>query len=202
MGPRKSLMITATALLRTAQRVDGRSQITAHACRRLRHGGHRAQQFLLVHPARQRRHLPHRVTVRDDRADAVAAAAAEECDRRRGGDPEVTLFAAGGAEVEGLADMSTTSQVSSSRSAIICRTRMGGPRSDRPIHPSHVVAGLIKPRLPARIPTGQQLRVVAVQHAVELAAHRQLQLAQAPPSAPGHGSPRASVTAGRQRVWT
>ena len=57
--------------------------------------------------------------------------------------------------------------------------RVGGARGDRPVHPAHVVAGLIDPRLPRlRSRAGQQPEVVAVQHAVELAAHRQLQLAQ------------------------
>ena len=79
-----------------------------------------------------------------------------------------------------LADTSTTSQVSSSRSAIICRTcGMRGARGHRPVHPADVVAGLVDPRLP-RLGTGpgNQPEVVAVQHAVELAADRQLERAQ------------------------
>ena len=48
----------------------------------------------------------------------------------------------------GWAERSTTSQVSSSRSATVCRTcGVGGAGGDRPVHPPDVVAGLVRPRL-------------------------------------------------------
>ena len=48
--------------------------------------------------------------------------------------------------------------------------RVGGARGHRPVHPAHVVAGLVDPRLPRlRSRARDQAEVVAVQHAVELA---------------------------------
>ena len=79
-----------------------------------------------------------------------------------------------------LADRSTASQVSSSRSAIgLPHVRHGGAGGDRPVHPAHVVARAVLPRLPrlAARP-GQQAQVVALQQPVQLAGDQQLQPGQ------------------------
>ena len=79
-----------------------------------------------------------------------------------------------------LGDRSITTQVSSSRSATVWRTcGCGGAGGDRPVHPAHVVAGLVGPRL-TRLAAraGHEPEVVALQQPVEPAADGQLQRAQ------------------------
>ena len=187
IGPRKSLMITAMPRrrsgLRKASMATARSPRTpigalgivamvrsmSCSCMRPDSAGTRSHRVAVGRSPRRsgcRRPLLRKV---------IAAAAATA--RSRFSQPVVPKSR--------LADMSTTSQVSSSRSAIdLADVRMGGARGDRPVHPAHVVTGLVEPRLP-RLGSraGQQAEMVTVQHAVELAAHRQLSLRSAAVSA-------------------
>ena len=201
IGPRKSLMITAMP-----RRRSGRRSASMAAARSPRTPGGALgmvamvrSMLLLVHAARQRRDPPHGVAVGDDRADPVAAAAVEVGDRRRGRHRQVALLAAGGAEVEAGRHVDHQPGLQLAVGDHLPHVRVRGARGHRPVHPAHVVAGLVDPRLPrlgAR--AGQQPEVVAVQHAVELAARPSARACAAPPSAPGRGSPRAAATAGRR----
>jgi hypothetical protein len=100
-------------------------------------------------------------------------------DRRRRGHCQVALLTAGGAEVQAGRHVDHQPGLQLAVGDHLTHVRVVGARGDRPVHPAHIVAGLVDPRLPwLRAGAGQQAEVVTVQHPVELAAHCQLQLAQ------------------------
>lgn len=132
-----------------------------------------------MHAARQRGHAPHGVAVGDDGPDPVAATAVQERDRGGRGDRQVTLLTSDGAEVQARRDVDHQPGLQLAVGDHLAHVRMRGPSRDRPVHPAHIVTGLVQPRLAGfRTRPGQQAEVIAVQHAVELAAHGQFELTQ------------------------
>ena len=92
---------------------------------------------------------------------------------------QVALEVVGGAEVEAGRQVDGEPGLQLAVGDGLADVRHRGAGGDRPVHPAHVVAGPVLPRLPrlgAR--PGQQAEVVALQQAVELAGDEQLQLAQ------------------------
>ena len=126
-----------------------------------------------------RRHPGHRRAVGDQRADPVAATAVEVGDRGRGRHRQVALLAAGGAEVQAGRQVDHHPGLQFAVGDHLPDVRVGGARGDRPVHPAHVVAGLVDARLP-RLRAGprDQAEVIAVQDTVELALDGELEGAQ------------------------
>ncbi|PQM47472.1 hypothetical protein C1Y40_02342 [Mycobacterium talmoniae] len=128
---------------------------------------------------RPRRHPDDAFPVGDQRAEPVAAAAVEVGDRGRGRHRQVPFLAAGGAEIQAGRHVDHQPGFQLPVGDLLPHVRVGGAGGDRPVHPAHVVAGLVEPRLAglgAR--PRNQAQVVAVQHPVELASDGQFQGAQ------------------------
>ena len=198
IGPRKSLMITAIP-----RRRSGRRSASMAVARSPRTPVGALGMVAIVRnivcsmlAPGAGRHPGHRHAVGDQRADPVAAAAVEEGDRGRGRHRQVALLATGRAEVQAGRQVDHHPGLQFAVGDHLPDMRVGGACGHRPVHPAHVVAGLVLARLPRlRTGTRDQAEMVAVQDAVELAFDRELEVTSAPPSASGRRSARAASTA-------
>ena len=132
----------------------------------------------------------------DHHPDPVAAPRRQVRDGRQRGDGEVALLAGGRAEVQAGRQVHDHPGLQLPVRHRLPHVRQGRAGGDGPVHPAHVVAGLVDPRLPrlAARP-GHQPEVVALQQPVEPAAHGQLQRPQRrldPPVAQRRRRDRAS----------
>ena len=168
----------ATAF-RPAQRVDGRRQIAAHAGRRLGHGRDGAQHGVHMLSSGARRHASRVGAVGNQRADSVTATDVEVRDGRRSRHREIPLLAHGGTKIQAGRKVDDQPGLQFPVGDHLPDVRVRGARSDRPVHPADVVAGLVHARLPRlRTRPRDESQVIAVQDAVQFAADGQLECTQ------------------------
>ncbi len=169
----------AAAARRAAQLLDHTGQVAPGALGGARGLGDAADQAAGVGEPAPCGHADQRVAGRHQGADPVAAAPGEVGDGGRGGDGQVALLAHGGAEVEARRQVDGQPRLQLAVGDGLADVRHGRAGGDRPVHPAHVVTGLVGAGLAGfRTRSGDQSQVVALEQPVEPAAHFEFEGAQ------------------------
>ena len=134
----------AAASHRRRETVDGRAELHLAAERRPRDGTGQTDEMT---PAAADRDDLQAVPSGDHRPDAVATRDCETGDGHRDGNRQVALPPVRRAEVEASRPVDEDGDIEIPLGDGIADVGLAGPGEERPIHPSDVVAGLVRPRV-------------------------------------------------------
>ena len=164
------------ASLGPAQGVDSGEQVAAHTVVRAGGGGNGLERAQSVRPATAGRNSHHLIAGAHHRAQPVASAQSEVSDGRAGRHRQITFGGVDRAEIQTRRHVDDEPGLELAIGHHLPDVSMGCPGRHRPIHPAHVVAGLVLASLPRLGPRSRdEPEVFTLQHPVELAANHDFQ---------------------------